>query len=123
MWCWCVQSAWLQSKEERLYGGCRLLHKQVHCHNRLVREREKRLVAVVVRQATLQGLHLIISHMHATCMPRAAAAANWLTCTCAAGSDMHVCPFTQVQKLHDLYIAEVEKLKKVKDTELREHKD
>lgn len=32
-------------------------------------------------------------------------------------------PRPQVQKLHDHYIAEVEKLKKVKDTELREHRD
>lgn len=80
----------------------------------------------MVRQATLRGL-LLISHMHAThnIWPHtpAAAAANWLTYTCAAGCDMHVCPLTQVQRLHDLYIAEVEKLKKVKDTELREHKD
>jgi ribosome recycling factor len=29
----------------------------------------------------------------------------------------------QVQKLHDHYMAEVEKLRKVKDQELREHRD
>jgi hypothetical protein len=29
----------------------------------------------------------------------------------------------QVQKLHDQYIAEVDKLRKVKDAELREHRD
>jgi hypothetical protein len=31
--------------------------------------------------------------------------------------------FAQVQKLHDQYIADVDKLKKVKDAELREHRD
>lgn len=31
--------------------------------------------------------------------------------------------FAQIQKLHDQYIAEVDKLRKVKDAELREHRD
>jgi hypothetical protein len=36
---------------------------------------------------------------------------------------LSVCAPQQVQKLHVHFIAEVEKLKKVKDTELREHRD
>jgi hypothetical protein len=31
--------------------------------------------------------------------------------------------YLQIQKLHDEYVGEVERLRKIKDTELREHKD
>jgi ribosome recycling factor len=32
-------------------------------------------------------------------------------------------PRVQVQKLHDQYVAEVDRLRKVKDAELKEHRD
>ncbi len=49
-----------------------------------------------------------------------------LTCRCTARRAKrrpHAPPPPQVQKLHDQYLAEADRLRKLKDAELREHRD